>query len=57
MAVGFRSRSRTWPIADLGRLALRLALVAIVVAPISFWAVRKLSAPLAAFAAGRRARR
>jgi signal transduction histidine kinase len=34
----------------LGQLALRLALVAIVVAPISFWAARKLSAPLAAFA-------
>lgn len=38
------------PIGGLGRLALRLALVAIVVAPISFWAARKLSAPLAAFA-------
>jgi signal transduction histidine kinase len=34
----------------LERIALRLALVAIVVAPISFWAARKLSAPLAAFA-------
>jgi signal transduction histidine kinase len=38
------------PVAGPGRLALRLALVAIVVAPISFWAARKLSAPLAAFA-------
>lgn len=38
------------PIAGLGRLALRLLLVAIVVAPISFWAARRLSAPLAAFA-------
>ena len=38
------------PVPGPGRLALRLALVAIVVAPISFWAARKLSAPLAAFA-------
>jgi signal transduction histidine kinase len=38
------------PVAGPGRIALRLALVAIVVAPISFWAARKLSAPLAAFA-------
>jgi signal transduction histidine kinase len=38
------------PVPGPGRLALRLALVALVVAPISFWAARKLSSPLAAFA-------
>jgi signal transduction histidine kinase len=38
------------PVPGPGRIALRLALVASVVAPISFWAARKLSSPLAAFA-------